>query len=329
MEKVSAIVIREHGDPVKVARLEQVELPPPGPGEARVRLQFSPINPADLNVLEGKYPVRPELPGTPGVEGVGIVEALCPGVEAPALNSLVLLPHRFGCWRAAGNVKAAELVEVPADVPMEQAAMVRINPATALLMLREFVTLAPGAWVVQNAANSAVGRSVIGLARHYGWRTVNIVRRIEVAGELRALGADVVLVESEKLKNEIAEAMAGAQIQLALNAVGGESALRIAGALAQGGVVVTYGAMGRQPLRIPNGMLIFQDLAWRGFWVTRWFEKASEAQRAALFAELFELTRKGAICAPVEAVYPLSRISEALAHAAQPMRSGKILLRPD
>jgi trans-2-enoyl-CoA reductase len=327
MQKVSAIVIHEHGEPAKVARVEMLELPDPGPGEVCVRMQFAPINPADLNVLEGKYPIRPKLPGVPGVEGVGIVERCGPGVVSLTPGTPVLLPHRFGTWREAGNVQATELVPVPADVPMEQAGMLRVNPATALLMLREFVPLGPGDRVVQNAGNSAVGRAVIALARHYGWRTVNLVRRPELMEELRGLGADVVLVDSETVKAEIAEATAGAPVRLALNAVGGESAVRMAGALAPGGNLVTYGAMGRQPLRIPNGLLIFQDVVWRGFWVTRWYEHASEEQRAALFAELFELARCGVIKTPVEAVYPLAQIGEALEHAARPMRAGKILLR--
>lgn len=327
MEKVSAIVIREHGEPGEVARCETMDLPPPGPGEVRVRMQFAPINPADLNVLEGKYPVRPELPGVPGVEGVGIVEARGPGVEVPVPSTPVLLPHRYGTWREAGNIPAADLIPVPADVLMEQAGMLRVNPATALLMLREFVDLPPRGWVVQNAANSAVGRCVIGLARHYGWRSVNLVRRGEVANELKALGADVVLVESDKTKDEIKEAIGGEPLRLALNAVGGDSATRMAGALAPGGIVVTYGAMGRQPLRIPNGLLIFQDLTWRGFWVTKWFEQASDVHRAAVFEELFALARAGVIRTPIEAVYPLSQIKDALAHAAKSMRSGKILLR--
>jgi mitochondrial enoyl-[acyl-carrier protein] reductase / trans-2-enoyl-CoA reductase len=327
MEKVSAIVIHEHGDPATVARCELQDLAPPGPGEVRVRMQFAPINPADMNVLEGKYPIRPQLPGVPGVEGVGVVELRGPGVEDPVPSTPVLLPHRFGSWREAGNVLATEVIPVPADVLMEQAGMLRINPATALLLLRNFVQLQPGDWVVQNAANSAVGRCVIGLARHYGWRTVNIVRREGMERELQSIGADVVLVESEGVKDQIHESTAGAAIRLALNAVGGESAVRLAGALAPGATVVTYGAMGRQPLRIPNGMLIFQDLAWRGFWVTRWFEQASEAERTSVFAELFALARSGVIRTPIEAVYPLRDIKQALEHAAQPMRAGKILLR--
>jgi trans-2-enoyl-CoA reductase len=327
MEKVSAIVIHEHGEPATVARHEFIELPPPGAGEVRVRVRFAPINPADLNVLEGKYPVRPALPGVPGVEGVGVVEALGPGVTELAVGTVVLLPHRFGSWREAGNARAEDLVVVPEGVPLEQAAMLRINPATALLMLREFVTLAPGEWVVQNAGNSAVGRCVIRLAKHLGWRTASIVRRAELVDELKTEGADVVLVESETLTKEIASATGKEPIRLALNAVGGDSAIRIAGALAPGGVVVTYGAMARQPLRIPNGLLIFQDLAWRGFWVTRWSEQATPAARAGLFAELFALARPGVIHTPVEAIHPLADITAALGHAQQSRRSGKVLLR--
>ena len=322
-----AIIIREHGEPREVARVESVELPDPAHGEVRVRVKFAPINPADINVLEGKYPIRPELPGTPGMEGVGIVEQCGAGVTEFAAGDVVLLPHRFGTWREAGNVRGDELVKIGSDVPLEQAAMLRINPATALVMLRDFVPLQPGEWIVQNAANSAVGRCAIRLARHFGWRTVNVVRRAELAEELKAEGADVVLVEGEKISAEIKSATGGAAIRLALNAVGGDSATRIAGALAPGGTIATYGAMARQPLKIPNGQLIFQDIAWRGFWVIRWYQRVGDAVAATLLAELALLAANGVIATPVEAVYPLDQIAEALAHSQRPQRGGKVLLR--
>jgi trans-2-enoyl-CoA reductase len=327
MIQARAIVIHEHGDPQKVVHLEVAALAEPGPGEVCVRVKFAPINPADINVLEGKYPVRPELPGTPGVEGVGIVEQCGAGVTAFDPGDAVLLPHRFGTWRECGNVAADALLKIAPDVPLEQAAMLRINPATALVMLRDFVTLQPGEWIAQNAANSAVGRNVIRLARHFGWRTVNVVRRAELVDELKAEGADAVLIEGEKIPAEIAAATGGAPIRLALNAVGGDSAVRLAGALANGGTIVTYGAMARQPLKIPNGQLIFQDITWRGFWVTRWYQHAGEAASAALLAELSSLAAQGIISTPVEAVYPLDQISDAIAHAQRPQRGGKILLR--
>ncbi len=312
--KTKAILLSEHGEPATVARCCEVELSPPGPGEVRVRVLFAPINPADINVLEGKYPVRPELPGIPGVEGVGVVEESGEGFAA---GTRVLLPHRFGTWREAGNVCAAELVRVPDDVPLAQAAMVRINPATALCMLREFVRLEPNEWVLQNAANSAVGRCVIQMCRHYGWRSANVVRRAELVDELLAEGADAVFVDKP---GEL-------PVRLALNAVGGDSAVRMAGRLAEGGTIVTYGAMARQPLKVPNGLLIFNDIVWRGFWVTRWYARASAEERAALFDELFDLLRKGIISTPVEATYPLTEIAQALTHAQQAKRAGKVLLR--
>ena len=327
MQKIRAIIIREHGDPKQVAQLEAVDLPEPGVGEVRVRVRFAPINPADLNVIEGKYPIRPALPGTPGVEGVGVVEKLGAGVVNLSPGTVVSLPHRFGSWREAGNAPASELIAVPASVPLEQAAMLRINPATALLLLREFIPLQPGEWLIQNAANSAVGRCVIRLARHFGWRTINVVRRAELVDELKREGADVVLVDGEQLGAEIKAATAGAPLRLALNAVGGDSAVRLGNALAPGGVVVTYGAMARQPMRIPNGQLIFQDIAWRGFWVSHWYQKAGASASVALLAELCDFAARGVIAVPIEAVYPLDEIAAAIAHAQRGQRSGKILLR--
>jgi trans-2-enoyl-CoA reductase len=326
MQKVRAIIIREHGQPELVAKMETIDLPEPAAGEVRVRVKFAPINPADINVIEGKYPIRPTLPATPGMEGIGVVEECGAGVTSLAAGDVVLLPHGFGTWREAGNLSATKLTRIAPNVPMEQAAMLRINPATALVMLRDFISLQSGEWVAQNAGNSAVGRCVIRLARHFGWRTVSVVRRAELVDELKAGGADIVLVEGEKTTAEIKAATGGAQIRLALNSVGGDSATRLAGALAFGGTIVTFGAMARQPLKIPNGLLIFQDIAWRGFWITHWYERVGAAA-AALLGELAALAASGVITTPVEAVYPLEQIADAIVHAQRAQRGGKILLR--
>jgi trans-2-enoyl-CoA reductase len=323
--KVRAIVFHEHGTPAAVARCEEIEIPPLGPGDMRVRMLAAPINPADLNVIEGKYPVLPALPGVPGVEGVGVVEEVGVEVAGVCRGERVLLPHRLGTWREAAVLPAASLRVVPAEIPVTQAAMLRINPATALRMMRDFVPLAPGDWLLQNAANSGVGRAVIQIARATGLRTVNLVRRPELIEELRALGADVVILDDGDPRKEIAAATDGTAPRLALNAVGGDSALRLANALAPGGTIVTYGAMSRQPLRIPNGLLIFKDLHWRGFWITQWYRHATPEAEAAMFAELCDLALRGILHTPVEQVYPLDEIAIALPHAARPGRSGKVL----
>ena len=311
--------------PSEVAHAEEIEIAGPLADEARVALLAAPVNPADLNVIEGKYPVRPALPGVAGIEGAGVVTAIGSAVTKLAVGDRVLLPPGYGSWREAGVAKAATLCVVPADIAPEQAAMLRINPATALRMLRDFVELKTGDWVLLNAANSAVGRAVIQIAHATGLRTVGVVRRAELVAELQAIGADAVLVDGEGLAAQISAATGGAPLHLALNAVGGDSALRLAQALAPGGTIVTYGAMSRQPLRIPNGLLIFQDLRWRGFWISQWYREAAAEACSAMFAELFGLAQRGLLHAPVERVYPLSEASAALTHAAQAQRSGKIL----
>ena len=143
-----AIVLHEHGEPAKVARCEAVELPPLGLADTLVEILAAPINPADLNVIEGKYPVRPSLPGTPGVEGVGVVREIGSGVTAVEAGDHVLLPHGLGTWREAAVVDASKLIVVPHGVDVMAAAMLKINPATALRMLRDFVALESGAWIV-------------------------------------------------------------------------------------------------------------------------------------------------------------------------------------
>ncbi len=236
----------------------------------------------------------------------------------------MLLPTRAGAWREATVVAADELIAVPEGIAPEQAAMLRVNPATAWRMLHDFVPLERGDCVLQNAANSGVGYAVNAIGRQLGFRVLNVVRREDAAEEFRALGSEAFL-DNDDLPAAIGRATQGAPIRLALNAVGGESALRLAKTLAPGGTIVTYGAMSRQPLRIPNGLLIFNDVRWRGFWVTRWFETATPGERAEMFGELFSLAQRGIITTKIERIYPITAAADALAHAARGGRSGKIL----
>jgi len=217
------------------------------------------------------------------------------------------------------------LAVVPAGIEPVQAAMLKINPMTAWRLLHDYVDLARGDWLIQNAANSAAGRAVIQIARELGYKTVNVVRRSELIGELRAEGGDVVLVDSENLRREVEDAIGGPPIRLGLNAVGGESALRLANCLAPGSTLVTYGAMSLQPLKIPNGLLIFKDLRFRGIWINKWYDNATPAQRMEAFQRLFEMANRGLLQTKVEKTYPLSEAKTAVAHAARGQRSGKII----
>jgi len=325
MKKSKSIIFREFGPPETVLSLVEEEVPEPRAGEVLIRVEASPINPADLNVIEGKYPKRPELPAVPGMEGAGVIAAIGPEVSGFAHGDRVLVPHGTGAWREYITVPTSGVFAVPAKIPAFQAAMLRINPPTAWRMLHDFVRLQPGDWLLQNAANSAVGRAVIVMAKAIGVHTVNIVRRPELIPELRALGADHVFVESDALVQQIADVATLGRIRLAFNSVGGESALRLANALSRQGVLVTYGAMGRQPLRLPNGLLIFKNLVWTGFWITAWYKHASEDEVRDMFASIFPLLESGALAVPVAATYPLDQFREAIAHASSDCRPGKIL----
>jgi mitochondrial enoyl-[acyl-carrier protein] reductase / trans-2-enoyl-CoA reductase len=325
MKTINAAVYETHGNPADVLHVESRPWPTPSAGKVIVKMRAAPINPADLNQLEGKYPMRAQLPATPGFEGAGIVANVDHDVTSVNAGALVILPHNIGTWRDAVAVKADELVVVPAGIKPVHAAMLKINPMTAWRLLHDYVTLARGDWLIQNAANSAAGRAVIQIARELGYKTVNVVRRSELIAELRAEGGDLVLVDNENLRHEVEDAIGGPPIGLGLNAVGGESALRLANCLAPGSTLVTYGAMSLQPLKIPNGLLIFKDLRFRGIWINKWYDNATPAQRMEAFQHLFEMAKRGLLQTKVEKAYPLSEAKSAVAHAARGQRSGKII----
>lgn len=319
------VVYKTHGNPAEVLQIETQPWPKPAPDEAVVQMRAAPINPADINAIEGKYPGRREVPATPGMEGAGVIVDL--GAEAKGLKkgALVILPHHVGTWRDALAAKATELIAVPPEIDPIQAAMLKINPLTAWRLLHGYVDLKRGDWLIQNAANSAAGRAVIQIAHELGHKTVNVVRRAEVIEELRAEGADVVFIDGENLREEVKEATKGAPIRLGLNSVGGDSALRIANTLAPESTLVSFGAMSLQPLKIPTGLLIFKDLRFRGIWINKWYDNATMQQRMDAFRPLFEMAKRGSLKTRVERTYPLSEVKAAVAHAAQSKRNGKII----
>ncbi len=324
-ETINVAIYSAHGKPAEVLRIESQPWPRPDPDEVVVEMWAAPINPADLNAIEGKYPGKREVPAVPGFEGSGIVVELGKNISNLTIGSLVLLPHDIGTWREAGTVKASELVVVPREIDPVQAAMLKINPLTAWRLLHGYVELKRGDWVIQNAANSAAGRAVIQIAHELGFKTVNVVRREELIEELRDEGGDVVLVEGEKLRDEVRKQTGDAKIPLGLNAVGGESALRLANCLAPSGTLVTFGAMSLQPLKIPNGLLIFKDLRFRGIWINKWYDTATPSERMAAFNPIFEMAMRGLLKTKVESAYSLAEIKAAVTHAAEAKREGKII----
>jgi len=192
---MKAIQIEAFGNPAEVMKLVDVpDVGAPGAGEVVIALEASPINMSDLLLISGRYGYRPKLPSIVGTEGVGRVVALGSGVRHLKVGDRTLVPYPAPAW--AERIKAdASRLRPLAGGNVHQLAMLGINPATAYVLLTEYVTLPAGAWVIQNAANSGVGRALIAIAKSLGLKTVNVVRREEVATELKAIGGDVVLLD--------------------------------------------------------------------------------------------------------------------------------------
>lgn len=313
------------------ASIAAVESPTPVPaaGQALLEVLAAPINPSDVLTLTGLYGMLPPLPAVGGNEGVGRVLALGPDTQGPAVGQTVLLPVGCGTWSTHVLADAKNLLPLPKDADPLQLAMMTVNPPTALLMLREFVDLQAGEWVIQNAANSGVGAYLIQLAKARGLKTVNVVRRDSAVDGVRETGGDVVLVDGPDLAKRVRDATGGAAIRLGIDAVGGASTDHLAMALAEGGVLVNYGAMSGEPCQVSPASFVFRDVTLRGFWLSKWFIGATPAQRMAVFGEVAALIASGTLKSRIQATYSIDQIKEAVAAAAAGERDGKILLVPN
>jgi NADPH:quinone reductase-like Zn-dependent oxidoreductase len=321
-----AVRFATFGDPANVLSVEELPKPEPGPGQALVRMRARPINPSDLFAIRGQYGRLPKLPATPGMEGAGVVEALGPGVTQLEVGQLVA-PMSGGTWQEYLVADARALLPVPPGLDERQAAMLVANPTSAWLLLHEVLHVEPGAWVVQNAANSAVGRFVIQLARHAGFRTINVVRRRDVIDELLADGADAVICEAdEDVVARVREIAGEKGVRYALDSVAGPSGSRLAQALGPAGTLVVFGAISREPLTLDAGSMLFRGISVRGWWLAHWYRTASSEQIARLFGAIAPLIADGTLHAPVAAEYDLADIHQAVAAAAGSERNGKILL---
>ena len=300
-----------------------VEVEPRSPGEGEIRLDLlaMTINPADLLMLTGRYGVVPRRPFVPGAEAVARVAEIGPGVTGLQVGDLVL-PMPGSCWTETMTIPAMQAIRVPADVDLKQAAMLKANPATASVMLRDILTLDVGDWVIQNAANSAVGQNVIRIAALRGLNVLSIVRRPEAAEQARAAGARHVVLHtgSGPIESDLPPA------KLALDAIGGGSTEALGARVADGGTVVTYGLLSGEAPRLTAHDLVFRGLTLRGFWLASWFRQAGPKVISATYDELTGWLAEGKIGAPVTATYDIGDAPEAIRHAAREGRDGKILL---
>jgi len=327
------------GDPAETIRLEEHapsgaragSEPELGPQDLLVAVEAAPINPADLLLAAGWFAVQPAVPGWPmGAEGVGRVLRAGAAADQALVGRRVIVLATFeqGTWAEQVVVAERNVIPVGEDGDVRQLAMLGVNPATAYALLNEYAALEPGDWIGQNLGNSAVGQYVAALARQAGIRTLSIVRRADGADRLRALGADIVLVDGPDLPERIAEALGGRRLKLAFDGVGGAEVGKLTGALEDGGTVVSYSSQTGESPVLPLADLIYRGISLRSFFVVGWLRHTTRERLEAVYAELAGLVEKGVIHSAVEAAYPLTEHAEAIAHVLRADRTGKILFTP-
>jgi NADPH:quinone reductase-like Zn-dependent oxidoreductase len=330
---MKAAIFDRFGVPEEVLQVRDVPLPEPGRNQVRLRVLVSPINPSDLMTVRGEYGTRPSLPAIPGYEGVGVVDKSGGGL-LPKLRGLkpgrrvAFSSTAGGAWAEYAVVSARQLVPVPDDIPDEQAASFFVNPASALVMTQYVLKVPPGEWLLQTAAGSALGRMVIRLGKHFGFRTVNVVRRHEQAEELRRAGADfLICTADESIPQGVRDLTQGRGVKYAMDPVGGATGAAVIESLGARGRLLLYGTLSGEPIAIDPRVLIVGQKRVEGFWLSEWVREQRVLTMLRMSRAIRDLMRGGILTTEIGATFPLDEIAKAVAQAAQPGRSGKVQLR--
>lgn len=332
---MKALIFRETGEPKDVLKVADIPTPPLAPGEALVRVLLSPINASDLHMVRGRYGYQPELPASPGIEAVGIVEAVSPGVQEAMVGTRVVFVNTWNTWREQIVCPVDKLVPVPNGLDDPAAATSYINPLTAWALTRSGHNLKDGDWLLQTAAASSVGKLVLQLAQQYRFKTINIIRRREQESTIRNLGGnEVICTADEDLRARLQELTAGKGVERAIDCVAGELGSEIARSLAPAGTMLVYGALSshRQtdpakftmPLFAPR--LIYSTATVRGWWLPRWVSSQPLAEVRAATSNLVNMLSNGALTPPATVRYSLKDFQEAVRLADGETGQQKVLL---
>jgi NADPH2:quinone reductase len=323
-----AIIHQQFGEPSDVLAVENVETPEPGTGEVRVRTLLSPIHNHDLWTIRGTYGFKPELPARTGTEAVGVVDAIGEGVTHLAVGQRVATGGTFGVWAEYFIAKAAALIPVDESLSDEVAAQLVSMPFSAISLL-DTLDLAEGDWLVQNAANGAVGRLVAQLAAARGINVVGLVRKAARVEELEAQGIrNIVATDTDGWQDAVKAIVGDKPVTTALDSVGGTASGDLVTLLSPGGTLIVFGAMDSPVMEISSGAIIFNDIAVKGFWGSKVMGSMGADKRAALLGELGLRIREGSLTLPVEATYSFDDVAAASTANFVEGRAGKVLLRP-
>lgn len=314
-----AAVFDVAGEAAEVVKPVRLPIPSPGEGEILVRVEASPIHPADILFISGRYRIRPNFPQVAGLEGCGIVVSVGAGVDMRP-GTRVAFRHP-GCWAEYTVVPVGKTTVVPVDVPVEAAAQYSLNPVAAWALLCEAKANRDD-WIAVNAATSTVASLVRSLAIARGVRVVSIYR----GNQLRQDRKTAVTPDAQDLAAAILGVTGGQPVACLLDSIGGNSVTRVFPALKVGARVVSYGMLEREPARVGNGDLIYRNLTWAGFGIDHWLQ-THPAATAELPAVLWPRIADGTLNLPVKSRLALADIRLALASVVSG-EVGKSLVMP-
>ncbi len=319
---MKAIQLKAYGRPVENISVVAInDITAINNDEVIIEVLYSPVNPSDLLLAQGTYPIHPELPSVIGGEGVGRVFSIGSSVSTVKPGDIVIIPFGTFAWSEKVVAKAADLILLPADIDLQQAAMLSINPPTGVLLLEEFVSLNAGDWIVLSAANASVSHSIIAVAKSKGIKTLGLVRRKEAMDIALKAGVDVVLLDDENVVSAAKKATNNVEIKLGLDAVGGKAASSIAQILGNDSYLVSYAFMSGEPIIASQVDLIFKRMKIHGFFM--YSPQYLPKLKGALLQSL-QLLKQGKIDVPVAKTYPPERVKEAIQHV---INGGKVLLQ--
>jgi NADPH:quinone reductase-like Zn-dependent oxidoreductase len=335
MPAMRSMVADTIGEPSEVLHLQTRPIPEPEPGQVRIRVTAAPVEASDLHTIRGRYGFTPEFPAVPGIESVGVIDELGSGTDGLTVGQRVITVGVTGTWQDYVVADAARVLPVPAGMSDSTAAQILSNPLTAVILTGDELNVRPGEWLIQTAAGSIVGQSVIQLGAHIGFKTLNVVRRRSAVDDILAMGGTAVIcTEDEDLRERVAEIAGHDGVSKAIDAVSGQVGADVSRALAPHGQLVVYGALSTHRQTDPDKLtlpvfarsLIYETKTVRGFWLFRWFTETPQDRIAATIDRTLQLVDSGALRVPEGQPIPVEKFSDAVHLAEAPARGGKPLL---
>ena len=318
----------EFGKPTEVLSLGDSPIPEPKPTEVRVKTVLASIHNHDLLTIRGKYGFKPEMPAIAGSEAVGVVDAVGSEVKNLKVGQRVAAASVQATWAEYFVADEDMVFAIPESLDDEMAAQLIAMPLSALMLL-EFLEVESGQWIIHNAANGAVGKSLAMLAAARGVNTINVVRSSDAIKELEAIGAENnVSTDNEDWKEQVKAILGEDKISAAVDSVGGENGGELLSLLGHGGTFAVFGAMSGKPMVLNPTHMIFKQATMKGFWGSKLSQEMSVENKQRLINELIERAVEGKLKLPVEATFDLADITKAVDGKLQSGKNGKVLLKP-